>query len=244
MKLNAIRFLKKQLRKKQYKDCKKEFLLSAEDTIQKKGEFISKEIFNGGPVHKFSLIGRLYLITLLKIGLTPEAKVLDIGCGALRGGYWLIHFLNPGNYYGIEPNQEMVEVGKRILFSKEILDYKSPAFDHNFDFNLSVFNVKFDFMIARSIWTHTSKAQICKILDEFNINTTQKGVLLASYLKPFFENQEYKGSKWVGKSHDSNTEGIVFHSFSWIKSECEVRNLTAKELTFDYVAQIWIHISK
>lgn len=244
MKFDPVRFIIKQFRKRQLESAKIQFLLGDDDPIQKKGEIISKEAFNGGPLRDFSLIGRLYLITLLKIGLTPDSKVLDIGCGALRGGYWLIHFLNPNRFFGIEPNKEMLEVGKRTLFDPETLKYKSPSFDTNEDFNFSVFNEKFDFIVARSVWTHTSKAQIQKMLDEFVKNSNPMGVFLASYLKPFHSKDDYKGKKWIGRSHDSNEAGVVFHKFSWIKEECDIRKLSVQELKFDYVSQVWLHISK
>ena len=58
-------------------------------------------IFLGGPAELFETAGRKMLITLLSEGLTPTSKVLDIGCGCLRAGYWLIHFMDRGCYFGI-----------------------------------------------------------------------------------------------------------------------------------------------
>jgi hypothetical protein len=48
-------------------------------------------------------------------------KVLDLGCGCLRGGYWLIHLLEPGCYCGIEPNQVMLAAGIEHLLEPELL---------------------------------------------------------------------------------------------------------------------------
>jgi len=42
-------------------------------------------------------------------------KLLDIGCGALCGGYWMINFLRPGCYFGVEPNTFMFEEGVKHL---------------------------------------------------------------------------------------------------------------------------------
>lgn len=227
-----------------YRDIKDEFLLSADDPIQKVGEEINNEVFTGGSANQFGLIGRLYLITLLKIGLTPESRVLDIGCGALRGGYWLIHFLKSNNYFGIEPNQRMLEIGKLKLLDIELLALKCPKFDNNIRFDFSVFNEKFDYIIARSIWTHSSKKQIQKMLDEFIENSTKNGMFLSSYLNAINDEQDYQGDDWVGKSHASDTAGLVYHKFTWLQAECNKRNLNIKELKFDYVNQIWLLISK
>ena len=40
-------------------------------------------------------------------------KFLDIGCGSLRGGRHLIHYLNPYKYFGIDCNQSLVDLGRR-----------------------------------------------------------------------------------------------------------------------------------
>src|SRR3954454_18606924 len=59
--------------------------------------------FLGGPFEDFERVGRLQLVTLVQQGLNPSSKVLDVGCGSLRAGYWLMNFLEPGGYHGIEP---------------------------------------------------------------------------------------------------------------------------------------------
>jgi hypothetical protein len=46
------------------------------------------------------IAGRLQFAMLIREGVYPSSKVLDIGCGCLRGGYWLIHFLGS---FGLEP---------------------------------------------------------------------------------------------------------------------------------------------
>lgn len=244
MRVHLLKRLKKQVRAYRYKSIKSDFILSRDDTVQKRGELVDKAVFNGGPVHNFSIIGRLCLITLLKIGITPDSRVLDVGCGALRGGYWLIHFLKSNRYFGIEPNKEMLEAGKQLLLEEEIIADKKPQFDHNETFDFSVFNEKFDFVVARSVWTHASKWHIQKMLDEFIVNTSPNGVFLTSYFKPLFRKQDYTGDKWVGKSHSSDKAGIVHHRLSWIAEECKKRNLKLRELKFDYFDQIWLYISK
>ena len=72
-------------------------------------------VFLGGPLHLFETAGRLQLQILLKEGLYPDSKVLDVGCGCLRGGYWLIHFLDAGCYFGIEPHRRELEAGTQSI---------------------------------------------------------------------------------------------------------------------------------
>jgi hypothetical protein len=202
-------------------------------------------IFLGGPPKLFEIAGRKLLITLLNEGLTPASTVLDIGCGCLRGGYWLIHFLDPGRYFGIEPNVQMLAAGIRVVLEPGLLDLKRPRFDHNAEFDFAVFQQKFDFFIARSIWSHASKQQIESMLDGFLRTSESHSVFLTSYYKATLFNKDYTGLEWVGRSHESNTPGIVYHRFRWIERACAKRKLVARELTnkiCNFGDQTWILI--
>jgi SAM-dependent methyltransferase len=200
----------------------------------------------GGPVKDFEKVGRLQLITLLKAGLQPDSRVVDIGCGCLRAGYWLIHFLGKNRYFGIEPNKEMVRLGVEEILEPEVLEEKAPLFDHNSDFNVGVFEVKFDFFLARSVWTHASKQQIEVMLDAFCQCATEEAIFLASYL-PAGEASErdYVGAGWVGISHESSNTGLVSHSLAWVRSACAERSLAVRELQEDVMnGQRWLSIRK
>ncbi len=137
-------------------------------------EMIFRHGFLGVPVETFDQGGRRQLIALLNEGLNPESKVLEIGCGCLRVAYWLIRFLDPGSYYGIEPARQRVEYGLRRLFTPEEVKLKQPQFDYNAHFDSSSFNIRFDFFLAGSIWTHASKRQIQATLDCFIRDSTRR----------------------------------------------------------------------
>lgn len=210
------------------------------------GEKMTRENgFLGVPDHSFEKAGRNQLITLLEEGLTPDSKVLEIGCGVLRVGYWLIHFLNPDCYYGIEPAEKRVEIGKKYLLHSEILASKRPQFDFNEIFDTSVFHTKFDFFLAGSIWTHCSKESIRVMLNGFANNTTDSAVFLTSYLPARLKKNDYQGNDWVGTSHRSDISGCIRHSRKWIQSECDKRNLILESLSRDaFDGQYWLKISK
>jgi SAM-dependent methyltransferase len=154
---------------------------SSEPTLQARSERIAQAIFLGGPPRDFEEVGRLCLDVLLREGLRPSSRVLDVGCGALRVGYWLMRFLDPGCYFGIEPNREMLNVGLQEIVEPEVLARAQPRFDHNDRFDFSVFGERFDFVLARSIWTHAAKAQISAMLASFATSAAPGGVLLATY---------------------------------------------------------------
>ncbi len=149
--------------------------------MQARAERLAETRFLGGPTWTFERVGRHGLAVLLEEGLAPTSRVLDVGCGALRLGYWLMRLLDPGHYFGIEPNQEMLEVGLRELVEPEVVERADAHFSANEDFDFSVFGESFDFVVARSIWTHASRAQITAMLASFAACAAPGGVFLASY---------------------------------------------------------------
>ncbi len=214
--------------------------------LDKARRLATKHFLGGGPPERFSEYGRTQLIALLRQGLYPSAKLLDVGCGCLRAGYWLIHFLDPGCYCGIEPNRTMLQNGIDELLSDGTLEAKRPRFDHNDEFDFSVFGEKFDFFLARSIWTHAPKSAIETMLDGLVAHGSDGAVFLTSYKPPVpLVRPDYKGSSWVGASHESDKPGIVRHSYRWIEEQCRRRGLTVRELREDnFGSQRWLRIDR
>jgi len=208
-------------------------------------EMMSRHGFLGVPVPTFEQAGRAQLVALLNEGLNPESTVLEIGCGCLRIASWLIRFLDPGRYYGIEPARQRVEYGLEYLFNPEEITTKRPKFDFNADFNTSVFHASFDFFLARSIWTHASKRQIEATLDLFVRDAVESSIFLASYLPAQSPEEDYNGDRWVGTSHESDTPGVIRHSLEWITRQCHKRGLQIAELPgMDCDCQFWLRVSK
>lgn len=197
-------------------------------------------VFLGGPLRKFETVGRNQLSILLRNGLNFDSRVLDVGCGVLRAGYWLIRFLDPGCYFGIEPNRAMLKAGQDIIVPPHVLASKRPSFDSNDRFDFAVFGATFDLVIARSIWTHASPAQIATMLDQFRA-TAPQGVMLASIKECPWYRRQYRGTQWVGKSHESTEGGIVRYRFSWIAAECRRRDLCATRLDREH-GQTWVRV--
>lgn len=220
------------------------------DTVQQRAERIAGEVFTGGPVEDFERVGRLQLVTLLEEGLLPQHRVLDIGCGALRAGYWLIHFLQPSHYFGIEPNVAMLHAGRDRILEPGLEAVKKPTFDHNDRFDCGVFGVTFDAMLARSVWTHASKDQIEAMLEGFAATGSVAAFFLASYLpaKRGLRRKgrpDYRGTEWLGRSHMSTRAGMVAHDLRWITAACAGRGLRVMELDREEVnKQRWLRVER
>ena len=132
----------------------------------------------GCGVYRYEKTGRAQLEALIRNGLNPWDKFLDIGCGAFCGGYWVMHFLDAGGYHGIEPNLDMFTKGQAYILEPDLIELKQPRFDHNNQYDFSVFNTKFDYLFAQSIWTHAGKKDIEKMLDGFVQHANDKARFL------------------------------------------------------------------
>lgn len=209
-------------------------------------KFDSQGFFTGGPSECFESAGRLQLATLVREGIYPQMKVLDLGCGCLRGGYWLIHFLAAGCYFGIEPAAARLQQGIDHVIEPEVLKDKQPRFDTNDRFDMGVFGVKFDIVLARSVWSHASKGQIVTMLDQFVANSTPDAFFLTSYLPAgMFKGRDYKGDSWRGRSHQSDQGGLVQHSFRWVKEQVENRRMFVRQLPdLVFRGQHWLKICR
>jgi SAM-dependent methyltransferase len=203
-------------------------------------------MFLGGPVELFEQFGRLQLIALLRRGLTPDSTVLDVGCGALRAGYWLIHFLDPGRYLGIEPHRPMLDAAREQLLEAGLEEAKQPRYAYNDDFDLGVFGIAPRFVLARSIWTHATKEQIERMLASFAKVATADGLLLSSYLPArALLWRDYRGDAWVGRSPSGDVSGVVAHRFAWIAETCRRMGLVANESRADNIGhQKWIEVRR
>ena len=206
---------------------------------------IEERGFLGVPKETFAEAGSQQLIALLSEGLLPDSKVLEFGCGCLRVAYWLVRFLEPGGYAGIEPARDRVTFGQTYLFLGGELEHKQPRFDFNEVFDSSVFGTKFDFFLARSIWTHASKSQIAVTLDSFVRDSKQDAIFLASYLPATSAEDDYQGEEWVGTSHRSDVPGVIRHSLSWIREQCRSRGLVCEEIPgTDCDFQFWLRVRR
>ncbi len=213
--------------------------------LQQRMNLFAQVTFLGGPAESFVELGQMQLIAMLEEGLECQHRVLDIGCGALRAGVWLMKVLEPGHYCGIEPHRTRLRFGLEHVVGEDLQARKQPRLDHNARFDLSVFGERFHFMVARSVWTHSSKPQILTMLDGFLANSTQDAVFLTSYLPARLPEQDYLGEDWVGRSERSPFGGLVGHAPAWIKAACDERGLAVRELPRHVVnQQIWLRIER
>jgi len=147
-----------------------------------------------GPPAKYDLVSAMQFNLLTKYGLRETHKLLDIGCGSLRGGRFFIIYLLDKNYYGVEPEKWLVNDGVHYELGKGIVKLKKPSFLYDSDFKFDSFGVKFDFALAQSIFTHASAEQIRTCMFNLTKVAGKEFKFLASFIEG---DKNYDGDAWV-----------------------------------------------
>lgn len=146
-----------------------------------------------GPPERYDLLGAMQFNLLTFLGLREKDYLLDIGCGSLRGGRLLIPYLLPGRYYGIEPEQWLIDDGIKNEIGQDLVRIKKPTFSNDSNFTLTLFARTFDFLLAQSIFTHAPQPLIRRCLAEAAQVMAPTAIFAATI---FLGNEDYTGSEW------------------------------------------------
>jgi SAM-dependent methyltransferase len=132
-------------------------------------------------------IGRLQFDFLVDQGLKPEHYLLDVGCGALRGGIHFIRYLDDGHYFGIDIDAELLEAGRHELKINN-LTHKNPVLVEMGDFDFQSLNQEFQFALALSVFTHLPLNNITRCMMNIDKVLVKGGRFYAT----IFENPQGK----------------------------------------------------
>jgi SAM-dependent methyltransferase len=106
-------------------------------------------------VEKWERVGRMQFDYLLRHGLEPRHRMLEIGCGNLRAGRLFIDHLDAGNYYGIDISPAILLEAQRTLV-RQGLQAKLPHLTLVADLTFAFLpEAHFDVVHAHSVFSHS-----------------------------------------------------------------------------------------
>jgi hypothetical protein len=186
-----------------------------------------------GPPDKYDVVAAMQFNILTMLGLREHHHLLDIGCGSLRGGRLFIPYLLPERYFGIEPASWLIDEGIKHEIGDDLVRIKRPRFNHDNNFTLSVFEQRFDFLLAQSIFSHAAPAQVQRCIAEARRVMSGESIFAAT----FFEGDvSYDGTEW-------QYPGPVVYRFDDLQRMAEEHGLTACRLTWPHPnGQRWMVI--
>ncbi|WP_255955386.1 SAM-dependent methyltransferase [Streptomyces odontomachi] len=135
-----------------------------------------------GPPEYYDRLGAMQFVVLLLLGMRETDRLLDLGCGSLRGGRFSLVYLRPGNYHGIDPAQWCVEQGVAAELGDDILRLKRPAFRHNDDFDARPFGRAFDYVMASGIFMHAAPHQVRQCMEQVAHVLADDGLFVGAFL--------------------------------------------------------------
>ncbi|MDA2914701.1 hypothetical protein MYX77_12270, partial [Acidobacteriia bacterium AH_259_A11_L15] len=117
-----------------------------------------------------------------------------IGCGSLRGGRLFIVYLQPGHYFGLEPNVWLIQQGIEKELGQEIIQRKRPHFSHDRNFTCTVFGQQLDFLLAQSVFSHAPPNEIRRCLGEARKCMKPSSAFAATFVEG---EKDYEGRAWI-----------------------------------------------
>lgn len=124
--------------------------------------------------------GRDQFEYLVHRGLKPGHKVLDLACGSLRAGIWIIPYLESSNYYGIDSHLLSLEAATLYEIPLHGLEHKKPRFLHSQNFEISHFRMEYDYILAFSLFVHLTDEEKLKALEAIKKSLGTQGRLIVN----------------------------------------------------------------
>ena len=136
-----------------------------------------------GPAELFDVIGAQQFCVLASLGLREQHRLLDVGCGCLRGGRFFIPYLGRDKYVGLEPDRELLKAGMTLEVGQSQINEKRPVFPVFDDFRLTRIPGRFDYVLAQSILTHMGPDLLAPIFTEAHHVLLDGGTFAATWFQ-------------------------------------------------------------
>ena len=161
-----------------------------------------------GPAHQWQMKRRFQIDFLKKHGLESHHRLIDIGCGTLRGGIPLINTGGKGGDSGVEAPADVLELGRDELRAGG-LDYKEPKLVHGTGLSSLDLKAKAEYLWAFAVLNH---------MDDDALNGCLSFV--SRHLAP---GGSFYGNVNIGDSEAGNWQGfpVVRRPMRWYEHTAE-----------------------
>jgi SAM-dependent methyltransferase len=112
-----------------------------------------------GTPHLWRMQRAFQMEFLQRMGLSPDHRLLDLGCGTLRGGLPLIGFLAAHHYTGIDVRAEVIEEARREL-AETGLRQRHPRIEHVGGLEGLDLDETYDYVWAFSLLMHLEDPEL------------------------------------------------------------------------------------
>ncbi|MCL4742261.1 MAG: hypothetical protein KJZ54_08665 [Phycisphaerales bacterium] len=126
-------------------------------------------------------VGRLQLRFLRGRGLRRDHRLLDIGCGALRGGVHLVRYLDVGRYTGVDKEPELLRIGAEQELGTALMAAKRPTLLALAAFEFERLPARPDIAWAHSLFTHLPMEHIRRCLANLRLVIAPASMLYATF---------------------------------------------------------------
>jgi len=126
-------------------------------------------------------VGRLQLRFLRGRGLRRDHRLLDIGCGALRGGAHLIRYLDAGRYTGVDKEPDLLRIGTEQELGPALMQAKRPTLLALAGFEFERLPARPEIAWAHSLFTHLPVEHVRRCLASLRPVIAPSGVLYATF---------------------------------------------------------------
>ena len=132
---------------------------------------------------QFNEMGQEHFDYLLTEDLQPHHVFLDVGCGALRTGQYIIPYLKTNHYFGLDRMPELIEFGLNDVLAQETVFEKDPAFMVNENFNCDFGNKPVNYVWCQSLMSHLNTEDIKLCLKTLKTKLAPDGKIYFTYFQ-------------------------------------------------------------
>ena len=132
---------------------------------------------------------------LISLGLKPNHKLIDYGCGSLRLGKHLIDFLEPEKYWGLDVTDRFYLDGLKML-GEELRNEKKPECAVISQQSLQQLRQeKPDFIVSFSVLKHVPENELDRYFDNVTGLMSDQTTLAITFSESSYEKQ-ISGKSW------------------------------------------------